>query len=105
MIGEDQNDIVVAPWTTIKFRVNSAEQTAAAQDDAPSQVNNLSNLYPAEARSSHPLAAATCRYAAAVRFANVDAIVAKAASMAQSQASVQISELLRERHCIARPNR
>ena len=54
MFGDDQDDILLAPWTTVKFRLsnqsgNSAGQQAAAQTAAASSataVNTLSNLYP-----------------------------------------------------------
>ena len=50
MMGMDQDDIVLAPWTTIKYRVSGSplanvNQSAAAAANG-NQVNTLSNLYP-----------------------------------------------------------
>ena len=53
MMGMDQDDIVLAPWTTIKFKVaglsaTTANQsaTAAASTVDPNKVNTLSQIYP-----------------------------------------------------------
>ena len=49
MVGQDQDDIVVAPWTTIKYLVSGISTNAVAASSAASsldQVNSVSNLYP-----------------------------------------------------------
>src|SRR5205823_10559773 len=52
MMGLDQDDILLAPWTTIKYRVSGAtlasvnQSAAAAPTDPSTQVNSLSQLYP-----------------------------------------------------------
>ena len=48
MMGQDQDDIVLAPWTAIKFRVNAggAGSTIGASQTITVSVNSLSNLYP-----------------------------------------------------------
>ena len=52
MMGRDQDDVVIAPWTTIKFRVNAVSNNAVATaNSTESQVpvdviNSLSALYP-----------------------------------------------------------
>ena len=59
MMGQDQDDVILAPWTTIKYRVtgsslsttNQSASTAAATSDT---VNTLSNLYPAAQISLYP---------------------------------------------------
>ena len=52
MMGMDQDDIVLAPWTTIKFRVSGANLSSANQSarrpppPAARQGQHVSNLYP-----------------------------------------------------------
>jgi len=108
MMGMDQDDVVLAPWSTIKYRVSgvsltetnqSASSTSAANSDA---VNSISNLYPAP--TDLYLGRTTTETANTpqpVRFANVDRIHVKAVSADKvQQAIAQITALLRERHRI-----
>ena len=79
MVGMDQDDIVLAPWTTIKYRVsgttlaNTNQSAAAAAPSSPRAVNTLSNLYPSST-ALYPAAttAGAGRPPQPVRFANVD---------------------------------
>ena len=49
MMGMDQDDIVLAPWTTIKYRVSGTTLTntnqSAAAAAATTAINSLDNLY------------------------------------------------------------
>ena len=110
MMGMDQDDIVLAPWTTIKYRVsgstltnvNQSSNTVASTDPTASTINTLSNLYPGTT-SIYPVPAAnqTADTPQPVRFINVDQILAKAASTEEIPAAIaQITQLLRERHRI-----
>jgi len=105
MVGDDQDDIVLAPWTTVKFRLNAigAGSTAVAPQSVSSSINTLSNLYPgATARYPLPTASQAFDLPQPVRFINVDRMIAKAVSADQiSQAIEQIRALLRERHHLA----
>ncbi len=104
MMGFDQDDVVLAPWTTIKFRVSGAALTntnqSAAAASTGTQVNTLSNLYPGStALYSTPSASQLANTPQPVRFVNVDQILAKAASEKEvPQAIEQITDLMRERH-------
>ena len=106
MMGTDQDDIVLAPWTTIKYRVSGTSlgnvNQSAKSSDTSNQVNSLSNLYPGSTGLYPvPSAVQAADTPQPVRFVNVDQILAKAASAEQiPQAIDQISELLRERHRI-----
>jgi ABC-type antimicrobial peptide transport system permease subunit len=108
MMGLDQDDILLAPWTTIKYRVSGSalanvNQSAASQNTDPSQqVNSLSQLYPGQA-SLYPVPTATqaADTPQPVRFTNVDQILVRAASTADIQPAIQqITGLLHERHRI-----
>jgi ABC-type antimicrobial peptide transport system permease subunit len=106
MMGSDQDDVLLAPWTTLKYRVTGSSATvqnsaavaaaaAAATTVLPSQVypNYQLNLY------SVPSAVQQTDTPQPVRFANVDQIVAAARSAADVPAAIdEITTLLRERH-------
>jgi len=109
-MGMDQDNIVLAPWSTIKYRVsgttltntNQSASSGSSSTSTSDAVNTLSNLYPT-ATSRYPSRSSSqvANYPQPVRFTNVDQIVAKAASAAKvKQAISQITELLRERHRI-----
>jgi ABC-type lipoprotein export system ATPase subunit/ABC-type antimicrobial peptide transport system permease subunit len=112
MMGMDQDDIVLAPWTTIKYRVsnstltnvNQSAATAASSDPtaSASAVNTLNNLYP-QATALYPTASAaqTADTPQPVRFANIDQIMAKAGSTEEIPAAIaEMTALLKERHRI-----
>jgi macrolide transport system ATP-binding/permease protein len=111
MMGMDQDDIVLAPWTTIKFRVSATtvtgssgelKSTAAGSTSSSNSVNTLNNLYPGTT-SLYPAPSATqaANTPQPVRFIAIDQILAKSRSMEESaQAIEQITEVLRERHRI-----
>ncbi len=107
MMGLDQDDILLAPWTTIKYRVTGSSlanvnQSAATASSGTSQsVNTLSNLYPSTGVTLYPVQSASqaANTPLPVRFANIDQILVAARSTDQSQAAVaQITQILRERH-------
>jgi macrolide transport system ATP-binding/permease protein len=107
MMGMDQDDIVLAPWTTVKYRVSAttladANQSAKSSRDEAKEINSLSELYPGSA-SLYPVpsAAQAANTPQPVRFVNIDEIRVKAAS-AESvpQAVEEIGALLRQRHHI-----
>jgi len=111
MMGMDQDDIVLAPWTTVKFRVSgttlgnvnqSTSSSAGSGGVNPNQVNTLSNLYPGSTPLySTPSASQQANTPQPVRFVNVDQILVKAASAEEiPQAMDEITEVLRERHRI-----
>ena len=110
MMGMDQDNIVLAPWTTIKYRVsgttlgntNQSASAGSGSSDTSGRVNSLSRLYP-DATSLYLARSSTqqANYPQPVRFTNVDQILVKAVSDTKiSQAISQMSDLLRERHRI-----
>ncbi len=113
MMGMDQDDVLVAPWTTIKFRVVGSSATTANQSASTSSsgsssstsqtVNSLSQIYPNSSNSLYPAQSATqaADTPQPVRFTNVDEILTAARSSKDIPVAVkQITELLRERHRI-----
>jgi ABC-type antimicrobial peptide transport system permease subunit len=112
MMGLDQDDILLAPWTTIKYRISGAtlananQSSAAVQQDPSTKVNSLSQQYPGTTLPLYPLPSPTqaADTPQPVRFTNVDQILCKAASTEEIPMAIeQITQLLHERHRI-KPN-
>ncbi|MDY0039075.1 MAG: ABC transporter permease [Desulforhabdus sp.] len=107
MMGMDQDDILLAPWTTIKYRVagssmQNVNQSATSSTGTSESVNTLSNIYPG-GQELYPLPSETqaADTPLPVRFTNVDQIMTAAVSTEQIPAAIdQITEVLRERHRI-----
>jgi macrolide transport system ATP-binding/permease protein len=105
MMGMDQDDVLLAPWTTVKYRIsdNSAAATeAAASSSSTSEVNSLNELYPGST-ALYPEQSATqlANTPQPVRFTNVDQISVKARSAAEIPTAMdQITSILRQRHRI-----
>ena len=108
MMGQDQDDIVLAPWTSIKYRVSGSmlantNQSSSASGESSStsdSVNTLSNLYPtATSLYLNRTAVQAADTPLSVRMANVDVIQAKARSSEDIEEAIeQMTALLRERH-------
>ncbi len=105
MMGMDQDDILIAPWSTIKYRVAGSTLGSANQSissgSSSSSVNTLSNLYPSGQTSLYPERSEVqmANNPMPVRFTNVDQILACARSPKSIPAAIkQITELLRRRH-------
>jgi len=110
MMGMDQDDILLAPWTAIKYRVTGTSvanvnqsATSSSGSGTSSQTNSLSQIYPNTQNNLYPLPSPTqaADTPLPVRFTNVDQILAAARSTADTPSAIrQITYLLRERHRI-----
>jgi ABC-type antimicrobial peptide transport system permease subunit len=106
MMGMDQDDILLAPWTTLKQRLASTTMGSVNQSSSSGQnstaVNSLSDLYPGQtALYPIPSAVQLADSPMPVRFSNVDGLSVAATSPAEVQQALrQITQLLHERHRI-----
>ena len=107
MMGRDQDDILIAPWTTIKFRVSgtsTANTSAVAAAAGSSTTTPRGQLYPGSAQGIYPARSAiqTKNSPMPVRLITVDQIIVAATSAAEiKDAIAEITALLHERHHIA----
>jgi ABC-type antimicrobial peptide transport system permease subunit len=105
MVGQDQDNILLAPWTTIKYRVTGSRIVSTNQSAASNSggsVNTLSNLYPGRS-SLYPEQSATqaADNPMLVRFATIDVIMTAARSTDEISAAIeQMTNTLREQHGI-----
>jgi ABC-type antimicrobial peptide transport system permease subunit len=106
MMGMDQDDIVLMPWTTVKRRVSGSmlanvNQSAASAQDSQ-QVNTLSELYPGQP-SLYPVPSPTqaADTPLMVRHMTVDHLMVAARTPQDLPVAMrQITEVLHERHRI-----
>ena len=107
MVGMDQDDTILAPWTTIKYRVSgsmlgSVNQSASSSSTS-STVNTLSNLYPGDQTGIYPEQSdiQAADNPLPVRFETVDQILAATNSTEKIPIAIeQITQLLHGRHRI-----
>jgi ABC-type antimicrobial peptide transport system permease subunit len=106
MFGSDQDETIVLPWTTVKYRISSSgtDPSAAGSSSGTSgAVNSVSNPYPDVSTVVYPeqTTSQAANNPMPVRFANVSNISVAAASAGDREAAMaQITDLLRERHRI-----
>ncbi len=111
MMGSDQDDILLAPWTTIKLKIAGSsamtanQSAAAAAADTTQQVNTLNRPYPNTTGQAglypQPSATQAADTPQLNRITNVDQILARARSTEEiTPAMQQITDLLHERHHI-----
>jgi ABC-type antimicrobial peptide transport system permease subunit len=105
MMGQDQDDIVLAPWTTIKYRVVATTLSGGNQSTTNTsnvtEVNSLTMMYPNISTSLYPTQSTNeaADLPQPIRFANVDQNLTTARGPAWIQAAIeQITDVIRENH-------
>jgi ABC-type antimicrobial peptide transport system permease subunit len=106
MMGMDQDDILVAPWTVVKYRIAGSTLTNANQSSsggASSSGNILSKPFPSDAPVLYPARSSVQSNdnPMLVRFANIDSAMASAKSSQQVQSAItEMKSVLRRQHAL-----
>jgi macrolide transport system ATP-binding/permease protein len=108
IIGEDQDDLLVAPWTTVKFRVSAGtvapgEGRDALASDPTALLNPIARRYPRRHIAPFPTVSPmqSIDTPRLERLSNVDSILVRVNSTEEIPAAMdQINRVLRERHRI-----
>ena len=106
MMGRDQDDVLIAPWTTIKYRLSGEnfafQQSAAAGSASAAQsINAINNLYPSRGVALYPQqsAAQAANSPRVIRFNHLDDIYVSAHSPESIPTAMnEITQVLRDRH-------
>ena len=105
MMGQDQDDIILAPWTTIKYRVVATSLSGGNQSTTntsnATEVNSLTMTYPNITTSLYPTQSTNeaADLPQPIRFANVDQILTAARGPEWIQTAIdQITDVVRENH-------
>jgi len=101
LLGMDQNDVVIIPWTTMRNRLARGGGTASTSSGT--QTYSRKDTYPIKSVQLYPArdSTQTSNYQMPIRFNNVNRIQASAATAEGIQAAIEeIKETLRLRHGI-----
>ena len=100
IIGQDQDDILVAPWTTVRYRISSSGDSQPGEASRPAStsgryVRDQDGLFP-EASTAQSLDNPRLE-----RFSNVESILVRSLSTEEIPSAMeQIDAVLRARHRI-----
>lgn len=97
--GQDQDDIILAPWTTLKYRVVGSSASGAASGGSASASSTSNSVFPPAVSVFPPASDEPLEQPMAARFANVDQILVAATSGPEIKPTIaSITSVLRERH-------
>ena len=102
MMGRDQDDVVLAPWTSLKYRVSSNNGGGTSGTHEP-ETTASHPLYPSQGAKLYPEISAVQKRNSPLpmRLDNIDQILCSAASQQDIPVAIQqITALLHERHRI-----
>ena len=103
MMGRDQDDVVLAPWTSLKYRVSGNNGGGTSGNHEP-ETTASHPLYPSQGAKLYPEISAVQKRNSPLplRLDNIDQIICSAVSQQDIPVAIQqITELLNERHRIA----
>jgi ABC-type antimicrobial peptide transport system permease subunit len=103
MYGTDQDDVLIAPWTTIRYRIGGSGMANSVQTavSVTNTVNTLNQLYPSGGVALYPAMSGLqlADTPMMVRFANIHQILVCANCPQDIAPAIrQISDMLRARH-------
>ena len=104
MMGMDQDDILIAPWTVVKYRIAGSTLTTANQSaggGTSGSANILSKPFPSDAPVLYPPRSDVQAQNSPLlqRFSNVDSIIAAARSTPQVESAMtEMTTVLRKQH-------
>ncbi len=106
LMGLDQDDIVLAPWTTIRYRVTGTSATPSNSGTVTfsDNVTTLNQKFPSVGVPMYPTISAVQQAdrPQPIRFSNVDFVLVRADTPEDVLGVIpQVKDLLRERHRLA----
>jgi ABC-type antimicrobial peptide transport system permease subunit len=110
MMGMDQDDILIAPWTVVKYRIAGStlgNPNQSSSGGSSSSGNVLNKPFPADAPVLYPAKSSTDTQNSPmlVRFSNVDQIMAASRSTGQIPSALkEINAILRKQHNLREGN-